>query len=95
MRHLLCQGFRKGVSSRSVRREENLTSDIPGVISEHPNSHVVAMKAAPWPQVLALMGKEGEKTMVQLLLDCGIFLPVENGQGNYHQLSGEWSLIYF
>jgi hypothetical protein len=34
------------------------------------------------------MGKEGERAMIDLLLDCGIFLPVENGRGNYRQLSG-------
>lgn len=71
-----------------MHRNENITLGIPSVLSVHPNSHVVAMKAAPWPQVLALMGKEGERAMIDLLLDCGIFLPVENGRGNYHQLSG-------
>jgi telomerase reverse transcriptase len=46
------------------------------------------MKDAPWPQVLALMGKDGERTMIDLLLGCGVFLPVGNSRGNYHQLSG-------
>jgi telomerase reverse transcriptase len=90
--HLLCQGFRKDVSARSVRRDEPIISAIPGLISTYPNSHVTSMKAAPWPQVLGLMGKEGERTMIDLILDCGIFLPVENGRGNYHQLSGAWSM---
>ena len=53
---------------------------------------MTSMKAAPWPQVLALMGKEGERTMIDLLLDCGIFLPLESGRGNYHQLSGALDL---
>lgn len=92
MQHLLCQGFRKDVSARSVRRDEHITSGIPGVHSVYPNSHVTSMKAAPWPQVLALMGKEGERTMIDLLLDCGIFLPLESGRGNYHQLSGALDL---
>jgi telomerase reverse transcriptase len=46
------------------------------------------MKEAPWPQVLVLLGKEGERAMIDLILDCGIFLPVKNGRGNYHQISG-------
>ena len=35
------------------------------------------------------MGKQGERVMVDLILDCGIFLPVEAGCGSYHQLSGQ------
>lgn len=87
--HLLCQGFRKEVSARSVRRDGPVISAIPGLISTYPNSHVTSMTASPWPQVLGLMGKEGEKAMIDLILDCGIFLPFENGRGNYHQLSGK------
>jgi telomerase reverse transcriptase len=47
------------------------------------------MKADPWPHILGLMGKEGERAMIDLLLDCGIFLVVGSGRGTYHQLSGE------
>lgn len=47
------------------------------------------MKAEPWPQVLGLMGKEGERAMIDLLLDCGIFLVVGSGRGTYHQMSGK------
>ena len=34
------------------------------------------------------MGKDGEEIMLDLLLDCGIFLAVEKGTNNYYQLSG-------
>jgi telomerase reverse transcriptase len=88
VQHLLCQGFRKDVSSRAVHRHEGIPSNIPGVHAVHPNGHVASMKEAPWPQVLVLLGKEGERAMMDLILDCGIFLPVKNGRGNYHQLSG-------
>lgn len=54
-----------------------------------PNSHVTAMKAWPWPHVLALLGKVGERVMVDLIVDCGIFPEIENTNGNYYQLSGE------
>ncbi|KAG0650734.1 Telomerase reverse transcriptase [Hyphodiscus hymeniophilus] len=87
--HLLCQGFRKDVSARSVCRDEMATSSIPGVISTYPNDHVAAMKASPWAEVLALMGREGERMMIDLILDCGIFVPIESGRGSYHQLSGQ------
>jgi hypothetical protein len=71
-----------------VHRGENAGSSIAGVLSIHPNSHVTSIKADPWPQVLALMGKEGERAMIDLLLDCGIYLAVGSGHGTYHQLSG-------
>lgn len=51
------------------------------------------MKRAPWPQLLQLLGKSGESVMINLLLDCSIFLPVESGQGNYYQLSGKESAM--
>ena len=28
--------------------------------------------------------------MIDLILDCGIFIPVGSGHGNYYQLSGEF-----
>ncbi|KAF4614304.1 hypothetical protein G7Y89_g15433 [Cudoniella acicularis] len=86
--HLLCQGFRKDISSRDVNRDEDFTSAIPGVVSIYPNSNVTAMKVSPWPQVLNLLGKEGERLMIALILDCGIFVEVGKGRGIYHQLCG-------
>ena len=88
VKHLLCQGFQRDISARSVHHGENAASGIPGVLSVHPNDHVISIKTDPWPHVLALMGKEGERAMIDLLLDCGIFLLVESGRGIYYQLSG-------
>jgi telomerase reverse transcriptase len=93
VKHLRCQGFQKDISSRSLHRGEDAASSIPGVLSIHPNSHVISIKADPWPRVLALMGREGEKAMIDLLLDCGIFVAVESGRGTYHQLSGKFDLL--
>jgi telomerase reverse transcriptase len=87
--HLLCQGFRKNATSRSVHRDENATSAIPGIISTYPNIHVTSIKASPWPEILALLGKEGERVMIDLILNCGIFLRLASGRGSYHQLSGQ------
>lgn len=47
------------------------------------------MKQAPWPQLLRLLGKSGELMMINLLLDCSLFLHVDAGHGNYYQLSGK------
>jgi telomerase reverse transcriptase len=68
----------------------NPTSAIPGVVSTYPNHLVTAIKCTPWPQLLALLGKEGERVMIDLILDCGIFQSVESGRGNYFQLSGRF-----
>ncbi len=87
--HLLCQGFQKDVNLHTVNRNGNLISAIPGLVSTYPNSHVTALKASPWPQVRALMGKGGHKVMIDLILDCGVFVAVETGMGNYYQLSGK------
>lgn len=86
--HLLCQGFRKEIALRSIRTAQDTSTAIPGVVSTYPNSHVIAMKALPWPRVLTLMGNEGEGVMIDLILDCGIYVSLESGRGNYYQLSG-------
>lgn len=62
---------------------------MPGIIQDSPNALVSMMKEMPWTKILAAMGNEGEKTMIDLIMDCGIFVPVVGGQGNYFQLSGE------
>lgn len=85
--HLLCQGFRKDGGTRPI--DQGDSAGIPGVTSTYPNFHVTSMKAFPWPQVLALLGKAGERTMIDLILDCGIFLPIKSGKGTFHQLSGK------
>ena len=72
-----------------------MTYCIPGITSTYPNSHVTAIKASPWPEILALIGKEGEKVMIDLVLDCGIFVSVVSGRGSYHQLSGKSSNVMF
>lgn len=89
LQHLLCQGYRKDISSHSVNRDEDFRTSIPGVNSMYPNSHVTAMKAWPWPHVLALLGKAGERVMCDLILDCGVFVQIENAHGSYYQLSGQ------
>jgi telomerase reverse transcriptase len=89
VQHLLCQGYKRDATSRFVGQEGNVVSNIPGVVLEHPNSHVILMKAWPWPQVLAMLGNQGEKIMIDLVLDTGIFLAISGGMGTYHQLSGE------
>ncbi|KAK5002467.1 Telomerase reverse transcriptase, partial [Cryomyces antarcticus] len=46
------------------------------------------MKHQPWSNLLPLLGNGGDRIMIDLILDCGIFIPVEGGAGNLQQLSG-------
>ncbi|KAF4510782.1 hypothetical protein G6O67_002648 [Ophiocordyceps sinensis] len=82
-KHLLCDGFRRGA------REGALGGlAIPGIYSLYPNPHAAALKQAPWPHLLLLLGQSGQRLMVDLLVDCSIFMGLDAGSGNYYQLSG-------
>ncbi|CAM1506740.1 Fc.00g063810.m01.CDS01 [Cosmosporella sp. VM-42] len=82
-KHLLCDGFRRNGGPGNQGG-----TTIPGLFSLYPNSHVGALKEAPWPQLLALLGQSGEKMMIDLLLDYSIYTAVQAGFHNYHQLTG-------
>lgn len=88
-RHLLCDGFRKGVPPQGRSGEVGGGHhQIPGVYAVHPNNCVRTLKETPWPQFLLLLGKEGERIMLDLLLDCAVFVAVKEGKGNLVQVSG-------
>lgn len=81
-KHILCDGYRRNPSNGAT------FSGIPGLYSLYPNHHVEALKGNPWPQLLMLLGQSGEKMMIDLLMDCAIFVPIQSGVGNFHQISG-------
>ncbi|TQS32464.1 hypothetical protein Golomagni_07219 [Golovinomyces magnicellulatus] len=82
-KHLICDGFR-----RTKQDGNHVSSTIPGIFQYFPNASVVALKDIPWTQVLALLGQSGERIMIDLLVDCSVFLEVESGYRNYYQLNG-------
>ncbi|UKZ53736.1 hypothetical protein TrVGV298_007534 [Trichoderma virens] len=82
-KHILCDGFR-----RNARDDQSARSTIHGVFSLYPNFHVRALREAPWPHLLALLGQAGERVMINLLYKCSIFLKVDAGRDNYLQLTG-------
>ncbi|KAI1813578.1 hypothetical protein GGS20DRAFT_470747 [Poronia punctata] len=73
--HLLCDGFRRngGLGLRAIR----------------PNNCVTALQQSPWPELLALLGESGDRIMIDLLLDCAIFVSVKGGLGSVCQISGK------
>ncbi|RYP70145.1 hypothetical protein DL771_005657 [Monosporascus sp. 5C6A] len=88
-KHLLCDGFRRNRCSGPPRQARNGERNIPGLFALHPNPHVDMLKRVPWPQLLLLLGQPGERIMMDLLLDCAIFVPVNAGTNNYCQISGK------
>ncbi|RYP25294.1 hypothetical protein DL767_008472 [Monosporascus sp. MG133] len=88
-KHLLCDGFRRNRGSGPPRQARKGERNIPGLFALHPNPHVDMLKSVPWPQLLLLLGQSGERIMMDLLLDCAIFVPVNAGTNNYSQISGK------
>lgn len=81
--HVLAHGFQ-----RPSVGGHDLESNIPGVAIRFPNQNVCTLKESPWTEVLGLMGQNGDEIMLRLLLDCGIFAPIDTQKAVYYQLSG-------
>jgi len=58
------------------------------LLCNYSSEQAKALKEYPWPQLLLLLGKDGERIMIDLLADYAIFRSVEAGIGNFYQLSG-------
>ncbi|KAL8655691.1 MAG: hypothetical protein Q9226_002939 [Calogaya cf. arnoldii] len=85
--HMLCHGYQRR-NVRMYNDEQGTLSGIPGIALHYPNSHVGTLKSKSWSDILNLLGKDGEQIMLDLLIDCAVYAGVENGQGNFYQLSG-------
>jgi hypothetical protein len=87
--HLLCHGFQR---AGNTRREQDVNhqpnSSIPGLIECHHNSYTTTLKEPIWCRLHALLGQGGDRIMMDMLMDCSIFLPIKTNIGNYYQLSG-------
>ncbi|KAJ9299612.1 hypothetical protein DTO271G3_2496 [Paecilomyces variotii] len=88
-RHILAHGYQRTTTHNLDSNELGaLASSIPGIVARYPNPSVLALKRAPWTEVLDLMGQNGEEIMLRLLLDCGIFSCMDHEKGAFYQLSG-------
>ncbi|KAH0538165.1 hypothetical protein FGG08_005223 [Glutinoglossum americanum] len=86
--HIICQGYQRSSAARLANQDHATGAGIPGLVSHFPNVHVDTLKSPLWASLLRLLGRGGECAMIDLVLDCGIFIAVNTGQGNYYQLSG-------
>lgn len=92
--HMLCHGFQRPGNPRQANEDHCAVAGIRGLVSHYPNANVNALKGPSWSEVLSLLGNEGDRIMLDMVMDCGIFLAGHEGQGNYYQLSGRcWSVI--
>lgn len=87
--HLFCHGYRRAHAPGKINEDHGAMASIPGVVSHYPNSHVSTLKNTLWADVLGLLGKEGERIMLDLILEFGIYVAVESGRENYYQLCGK------
>ncbi|OAF54483.2 hypothetical protein VC83_09002 [Pseudogymnoascus destructans] len=88
VKHLLCQGFSKVPSAGRMDANNATLFAVRRLVPVYPNKHFNELKVDPWPQVLGLLGKGGDRVMIDLFVDCGIFLAASNGRGNYFQICG-------
>jgi len=58
------------------------------VISSHANESARKFKCKPWTEILSLLGSSGDAILRNLLLDCGVFVRIDHGKDNLHQICG-------
>ncbi|MCJ1405445.1 hypothetical protein MMC11_008673 [Xylographa trunciseda] len=86
--HVLCHGYQRVFTPRESCEDHSTTGGIQGLVSLYPNAQVATMKGAAWSGVLKVLGKGGDQIMLDLILDCGLFVEVERGKDSFCQLSG-------
>jgi len=62
---------------------------IPGLVFHGPNQYVERLKSSPWDRLPATIGKGHHQVLTDLLLDCGLFVPVKIGSRGLLQISGK------
>jgi hypothetical protein len=87
--HLLCQGFERASAAGQNGLNLSVAPGIPGIMCHYPNPHVETVTGRPWCSLLSLLGRGGDLIMVDLLLDCGLFVPALDGIHGLRQLSGK------
>lgn len=90
--HMLCHGYQRACNPKELNEDYCAVAGIPGLVSHYPNHNVNTLKNADWTEVLDLLGQEGDRIILDLVLECGVFVAVLCGQGNYCQISGNFNV---
>lgn len=86
--HVLCHGYHHdGLGDIRTATKANSEDDCHAVSPER-NEHVDRLKGDAWAGLTKLVGTNGVVTLVQLLQNCGMFMPLEGGRDNFVQISG-------
>ena len=86
--HVLCHGIQRTSAAKHNGLAVGAGSSVPGLASMFPNEHLERMKSPIWAKILRILGNGGDCIMLNLILHCGVFLPLEGSQHNLYQLSG-------
>ncbi|EQL28452.1 hypothetical protein, variant [Blastomyces dermatitidis ATCC 26199] len=86
--HLLCHGFQRATNQCLPNHEHDPMSGISGLVPQYPNKNVSILKNSPWTDILGLLGRSCEEIMLHLLLDCSVFIEVNEKTHSFYQLSG-------
>ncbi|CAD0096672.1 unnamed protein product [Aureobasidium mustum] len=86
--HVLCHGYyHDGLGDVRTLVKANIEDDCHAASLDR-NEHVDRLKGHAWAGLTKLVGGNGVVTLIQLLQNCGMFMPLEGGRDNFVQISG-------
>jgi len=85
--HVLCHGYYYDGLGDVRSSIKAITTNREGVPLDR-NEHVERLKGDAWAGLTRLVGSKGTVTLIKLLQDCGMFMPLEEGRNNLVQISG-------
>lgn len=87
--HLLCYGFERASAAAEDGPKCDAGPCIPGIVCQFSNPHVVTLTGNIWCELLPLLGRGGDLIMIDLLVDCGLFVAAQDGVNGLRQISGK------
>ncbi|KAG9691440.1 hypothetical protein KCU95_g7896, partial [Aureobasidium melanogenum] len=86
--HVLCHGYyHDGLGDVRTLTKANVEDNCQAAAPDR-NEHVDRLKGNAWAGLTKLVGNNGVVTLIQLLQNCGMFMPLEGGRDNFMQISG-------
>lgn len=95
--HVLCHGYQRSDMPKSTAEDRAGQGGIDGLTRLFVNAQAERLKDNDWVAVLRDLGIDGDHVILELLLDCGVYLPLETSgssnessvqSGNYWQVAG-------
>ena len=87
--HMLCHGYQRAQAPTAATKDYFPLAGIRGIVAHYPNSNVSILKGPDWANIMSFVGEERERVILDMLLNCGIFVACSQRNGNYFQLSGK------